>query len=214
MHPGTPDDVIRPVRRQRRMAALDAHAMLTEKGQTSGRRRSPVAYPRRIRLAPDGAQGPPTLSRMRNAHDARAWFAAEYGNLLAVERHARTHDSRPSAARLAHALAGFLESECHWQDAIDIPQHAADHWSRTGDQPASATPCSASAPITPTADAQAVEAGERALEIARETGDREAEWEAYRNLGVIYWHQGECEMAVALHREGTGDRRDDRKCLE
>ncbi|MEU5729605.1 MULTISPECIES: AfsR/SARP family transcriptional regulator [Streptomyces] len=162
-----------------------------------------VAYPRRIRLAPDGAQGPPTLSRMRNAHDARAWFAAEYGNLLAVERHARTHDSRPSAARLAHALAGFLESECHWQDAIDILQHAADHWSRTGDQPAQchALLCLSSNHANTGRYAQAVEAGERALEIARETGDREAEWEAYRNLGVIYWHQGECEMAVALHQK-------------
>ncbi|MGA6156550.1 AfsR/SARP family transcriptional regulator [Stenotrophomonas sp. NPDC087984] len=162
-----------------------------------------VAYPRRIRLAPEDAQEPPARSRMRNAHEARAWLAAEHGNLLAVERHARTHDSRPSAARLAHALAGFLESECHWQDAIDILQHAADHWSRTGDQPAQchALLCLSSNHANTGRYARAVEAGERALEIARAIGDREAEWEAYRNLGVIYWHQGEYEMAVALHQK-------------
>ncbi|MBO3673607.1 tetratricopeptide repeat protein [Streptomyces sp. NEAU-YJ-81] len=161
-----------------------------------------VAYPRRIRLAPDGAHELPALSPMRNAQDARAWFTAEYGNLLAVERHARTHDSRPSAARLAHALAGFLESECHWQDAIDILQHAADHWSRTGDQPAQchALLCLSSNHANTGRYAQAVEAGERALEIARTTGDREAEWEAYRSLGVIYWHIGENETAVVMHQ--------------
>ncbi len=161
-----------------------------------------VAYPRRIRLAPEDTQEPAALSRMRNAHEARAWFATEHGNLLAVERHARTHDSRPSAARLAHALAGFLESECHWQDAIDILQHAADHWSHTGDQPAQchALLCLSSNHANTGRYAQAVEAGERALAIARAIGDREAEWEAYRNLGVIYWHIGENETAVVMHQ--------------
>ncbi|MFE1931221.1 tetratricopeptide repeat protein [Streptomyces sp. NPDC059474] len=161
-----------------------------------------VAYPRRIRLAPEDAQEPLALSRMRNAHEARAWFAAEHGNLLAVERHARTHDSRPSAARLAHALAGFLESECHWQDAIDILQHAADHWSHTGDQPAQchALLCLSSNHANTGRYARAVEAGERALEIARAIGDREAEWEAYRSLGVIHWHIGENETAVVMHQ--------------
>ncbi|MEU5268043.1 tetratricopeptide repeat protein [Streptomyces hygroscopicus] len=158
-----------------------------------------VAYPRRIRLTTEEL---PVLPGMRNADEARAWFTAERGNLLAVERHARTHDSRLSAARLAHAMAGFLEAECHWQDAADILQHAADHWSRTGDQPAlcHALLCLSSNHANTGRYARAVEAGERALEIARATGDREAEWEAYRNLGVIHWHQGKYETAVALHQ--------------
>ncbi|WP_325118720.1 AfsR/SARP family transcriptional regulator [Streptomyces sp. GMR22] len=163
-----------------------------------------VAYPRRIRLAADDTDQPAPLSRMRNADEARAWFAAERGNLLAVERHARTHDSPESAARLTHALAGFLEAECHWQDAADILQHAADHWSRTGAQPAL---CHAllhlsSNHANTSRYAQAVKAGERALEIARGTGDRDAEWEAYRILGVIHWHMGENETAVVLHQRG------------
>ncbi|WP_244190228.1 AfsR/SARP family transcriptional regulator [Streptomyces hygroscopicus] len=159
-----------------------------------------MAYPRRIRLATEQL---PVLAGMRNADEARAWFTAERGNLLAVERHARTHDSRPSAARLAHAMAGFLEAECHWQDAADILQHAADHWSRTGDQPAlcHALLCLSSNHANTGRYARAVEAGERALEIARATGDREAEWEAYRNLGVIHWHMGENETAVVLHQK-------------
>ncbi|WP_275557800.1 tetratricopeptide repeat protein [Streptomyces sp. 5-6(2022)] len=164
-----------------------------------------VAYPRRIRLAADGADGADQLAalpRMRNADEARAWFATERGNLLAAERHARTHDSPESAARLAHALAGFLEAECHWQDAADILQHTTDHWSRTGDQPAL---CHALLHLSSNHAntgryAQAVEAGERALEIARRTGDRDAEWEAYRILGVIHWHMGENETAVVLHQ--------------
>ncbi|WP_308344160.1 tetratricopeptide repeat protein [Streptomyces sp. MK37H] len=161
-----------------------------------------VAYPRRIRLTADGADQLPALSRPRNADEARAWFATERGNLLAAEHQARTHDSPESAARLAHALAGFLEAECHWQDAADILQHTADHWSRTGDQPAL---CHALLNLSSNHAntgryAQAVEAGERALEIARGTGDRDAEWEAYRILGVIHWHMGENETAVVLHQ--------------
>ncbi|WP_448330744.1 AfsR/SARP family transcriptional regulator [Streptomyces sp. DSM 41534] len=162
-----------------------------------------MAYPRRIRLATDGTDQLPALPRMRNADEARAWFTAERGNLLAAERHARTHGSPESAARLAHALAGFLEAECHWPEAADILQHAADHWSRTADQPAlcHALLCLSSNHANTGRYAQAVEAGERALEIARATGDREAEWEAYRSLGIIHWHQGGYEASVTLHQK-------------
>ncbi|ATL84277.1 tetratricopeptide repeat protein [Streptomyces malaysiensis subsp. malaysiensis] len=162
-----------------------------------------MAYPRRIRLATDGTDQLPALPRMRNADEARAWFTAERGNLLAAERHARTHGSPESAARLAHALAGFLEAECHWPEAADILQHAADHWSRTADQPAlcHSLLCLSSNHANTGRYAQAVEAGERALEIARATGDREAEWEAYRSLGIIHWHQGGYEASVTLHQK-------------
>ncbi|WPB91966.1 AfsR/SARP family transcriptional regulator [Streptomyces malaysiensis] len=162
-----------------------------------------MAYPRRIRLATDGTDQLPALPRMRNADEARAWFTAERGNLLAAERHARTHGSPESAARLAHALAGFLEAECHWPEAADVLQHAADHWSRTADRPAlcHALLCLSSNHANTGRYAQAVEAGERALEIARATGDREAEWEAYRSLGIIHWHQGGYEASVTLHQK-------------
>ncbi|MBL1101895.1 tetratricopeptide repeat protein [Streptomyces sp. 205] len=161
-----------------------------------------LAYPRRVRLAGYRTDQPPALPRIRTAQEARAWFAAEHGNLLATEHHARSHDAPWGAARMAHALAGFLDAECHWQNAADLLQHAVDYWSRTGDQPAlcHALLCLSSNQASTGRYPQAAETGERALDIARTTGDYEAEAESYRVLGVLHWHLGENQTAVKLHQ--------------
>ncbi|MFI0775402.1 tetratricopeptide repeat protein [Streptomyces sp. NPDC021212] len=163
-----------------------------------------LAYPRRVRLDGHHAdQRPSALPSLRNTDEARAWFAAERGNLLAAERHARHHGSPRSAAGIAHALAGFLDAECHWQDASDILQHAADHWSRTGDRSAlcHALLCLSSIHASTGRYPQAARTGEQALDIARTTGDRGAEVESYRVLGVLHWHLGENQKAVTLHQK-------------
>ncbi|MEU5030252.1 AfsR/SARP family transcriptional regulator [Streptomyces milbemycinicus] len=161
-----------------------------------------LAYPRRARLDGHLVDQPPALPRLRNADEARAWFAAERGNLLAAEHHARTHGSPQCASRIAHALAGFLDAECHWQDAAEILQHAAAHWSRVADQCAlcHALLCLSSNHASTGHYPLAAETGERALDIARSTGDEEAEAESYRVLGVLHWHLGENQTAVTLHQ--------------
>ncbi|MFD3486851.1 tetratricopeptide repeat protein [Streptomyces sp. NPDC058665] len=159
-----------------------------------------VAYPRRIRPdvpAPRPSTPPPPLP---DSAAARSWLAAERGNLLAVEDHARREGASERAAQLACALAGFLVAECYWRDAKKLLRHAAVHWDRTGNEPALCRTlidlCGAYASIGDYADA--AEAGERALELARALGDEPGEAEALRVLGVLNWHLGENRKALVL----------------
>ncbi|MFJ6211870.1 AfsR/SARP family transcriptional regulator [Streptomyces sp. NPDC092296] len=162
-----------------------------------------LAYPRRIRLETRHDGLAVELPYPPDAEAARSWFAAERENLLAVENHARTHGQPERAARLAYFLAGFLDAECHWQDAGTVLQHAAAHWDRTGAQ---AALCRAlfhlSVGYTSTGRyAEAAEAGERGLAIARTRGDTEAEAELLRVLGALNWHLGEHRTALDRFRQ-------------
>ncbi|MET8555892.1 tetratricopeptide repeat protein [Streptomyces sp. NPDC004959] len=160
-----------------------------------------MAMPRRVRLAPRALLLPAPAPSLPHPAAARAWLAAERGNLLALESHLRAQGDSEAAARLTSALAGFLQSECYWQDAKRILQHAVAHWDRTGgDEPALCRAlidlCAADASIGEYTEAAT--AGERALELARTLGDEPAEAEALRVLGTLNWHLGENRTALML----------------
>ncbi|MFC8076655.1 BTAD domain-containing putative transcriptional regulator [Streptomyces sp. NPDC057307] len=159
------------------------------------------AYPRRIQPTPSApplSTPPPALP---DATAARSWLAAERGNLLAVEDHARRDGAPERAAQLACALGGFLLAECYWQDAKKLLRYAVAHWDRTNDnEPALCRAlidlCAAEASVG--SYAEAAEAGERALDLARTLGDDPAEAEALRVLGTLNWHLGENRKALVL----------------
>ncbi|WP_433341288.1 AfsR/SARP family transcriptional regulator [Streptomyces sp. CA-253872] len=162
-----------------------------------------TAYPRRLR--PDSRPPLPQDHRSQAPFPgpaaARSWLSAERGNLLAVEEHARREGDPATAAGLAGILAGFLQSECHWQDAVRLLRHAVVHWDRTRDDaPALCRAlidlCAAEASIGEYPEAAA--AGERALELARARGDGPAEAEALSALGTLNWHLGEYRTALVL----------------
>lgn len=165
-----------------------------------------LAYPRRTRSAP-----PHDLPRHRMPHwpdadTARSWFVAERTNLLAVEAYARGHDQPGTAARLAYAMAGFLNAECHWHDAHAVLRPAVEHWSHTDDSAALCRALSHLSTLHAHAGRypEAAETGERALEIARATADVEAEGEALRTLGTLHWHLGEHRAALVLFQKSFG----------
>ncbi|MGW5861293.1 AfsR/SARP family transcriptional regulator [Streptomyces sp. NPDC055239] len=162
-----------------------------------------LAYPRRNKPAPPGDSGHVHLPHWPDAPAARSWFATERANLLATELHAHNRGNHGTAARLAYAMAGFLNEECHWHDARTVLQHAADHWSRTDEQAALCrTLLHLSAVHAHTARYQeAAESGDRALRIARATGDTEAEAEVLRTLGTLNWHLGDHRAALALFQD-------------
>ncbi|WP_242572651.1 BTAD domain-containing putative transcriptional regulator [Streptomyces sp. NP-1717] len=184
--------------RERRQAV----ARLTDFFISTANHADHMAYPRRVR------RGPPTLPPptptpvpfLPDAAAARSWLAAERGNLLAVEDHARRHGAPDRAAQLACVLAGFLQSECYWQDAKKLLRHAVTHWDLAADESALCCAliglCAADASIGGYADA--AEAGERALGLARALRDEPAEAEALRVLGTLNWHLGENRNALVL----------------
>ncbi|MFJ6464764.1 AfsR/SARP family transcriptional regulator [Streptomyces sp. NPDC091387] len=183
--------------RERRQAV----ARLTDFYVTTADLADRMAYPRRIRPAAPAPLPPTPRPPLPDATAARSWLAAERANLLAVEDHVRRNGDPGTAARLACTLAGFLQAECYWQDAKKLLRHAVAHWDRTDDNgPALCRAlidlCAADASLGDYAEAG--EAGERALELARSLGDGPAEAEALRVLGTLNWHLGENRKALVL----------------
>ncbi|MFE3599622.1 tetratricopeptide repeat protein [Streptomyces sp. NPDC059142] len=172
-----------------------------------------LVYPRRIRPEPGSRGSVVQLPQWPAAEDAKSWFTAERGNLLAAENYARTHGHPEQAAQLAYEAGGFLEGDCHWQDAVSILRHAVAHWSRTGERPAlcRALLCLGAVQANTGHYPEAARTGEQALELARGIGDADAEAEAYRTLGALNWHLGENRRALVLFQNSfavksqTGD---------
>lgn len=162
-----------------------------------------LAYPRRPRPAPPEDHDCTRLPHWPDAPAARSWLATERANLLATELHARSRGHHGAAARLAYAMAGFLNEECHWHDARTVLQHAADHWTQADEQAALCrTLLHLSAVHAHTARyREAAENGDRALRIARATGDTAAEAEVLRTLGTLKWHQGDHRAALILFQK-------------
>ncbi|WP_346342117.1 BTAD domain-containing putative transcriptional regulator [Streptomyces sp. SID2563] len=173
---------------------------LTDFYTTTAEAADRMAYPHRVR--PESAVPAPAVDSrlLPDSAAARTWLAAERGNLLAVEEHVRRNGDTGPAARLACALAGFLQGECHWHDATKLLGHAVTHWERADDASALclalADLCAASASVGDYAEAAT--AGERALELARARDDRAAEAAALRVLGTLNWHLGENRKALVL----------------
>ncbi|MEU9122526.1 BTAD domain-containing putative transcriptional regulator [Streptomyces sp. NPDC048506] len=162
-----------------------------------------LLYPRRLRLPRRHPGAGTPLPSLRHADDAKEWFTAERSNLLTAERHARTHGPSDRAALLSHALAGFLDAECHWTDTDRMQRHAVAYWERAGDRHAR---CLALLDLGATHAntsryPQAEEATRRALDLARAVDAPDAQVEALRTLGILQWHLGRNHEALALHRE-------------
>lgn len=178
-----------------------AVARLTDFYVTTADLADRLAYPRRIRLDSPTPLLPMPRPPLPDAAAARSWLTAERANLLATEDHVRRNGDPALAAQLACTLAGFLQAECYWQDAKKLLRHAVAHWDRTNDnEPALCRAlidlCAADASLGDYAEA--AEAGERALELARELDDGPAEAEALRVLGTLNWHLGENRKALVL----------------
>ncbi|MFE4057656.1 BTAD domain-containing putative transcriptional regulator [Streptomyces sp. NPDC059096] len=156
-----------------------------------------LLYPRRLRIG--GRAGSVAgAGGSGDADTARSWFVAERGNLLAAEKCARTHGHPEPAAQLAYSISGFLDAECHWQEAATVLGHAVTHWTGPADPHAlcRALLCLGATQANIGGYAEAGETDRRALEIARATGDREAEAEILRIQGVLSWHMGENRSAL------------------
>ncbi|MFE7132136.1 tetratricopeptide repeat protein [Streptomyces sp. NPDC057638] len=149
-----------------------------------------LAYPRRLRLPPSEAIPALTVEATapQDAAAAKAWFECEHRNLLAIEDYAHTNEPMEMTARLAYALAGFLDRECHWDEAIAVLSHAIEHFSATMNHPAlSRSLIQLSALQAHTgAYAESATNGSHALAIARRLKDSEVEAEALLTLGMLH----------------------------
>ncbi|QHC21980.1 AfsR/SARP family transcriptional regulator [Streptomyces sp. GS7] len=173
-----------------------------------------LIYPRRHRLGIRHAADPFPIPPWSGAQEAKSWLAAERTALFTAEHHARTHGRPRTAARLAHALAGFLDSEGYWAEAERMHRHAVEYWRTSGEsRPEARALIDLGSTLAHSGRyPEAVERAHQAMALARGAGDTTAEVEAIHLLGVIHWHRGQFEAALDMQhtvlelRRALGDR--------
>lgn len=162
-----------------------------------------LLYPRRPR--PDLPLPPPpfALPHWADARQAKAWLLAEATALTASESHLRGRGRHREASHLAHAAAGFLDSEGLWGEAEEMHSHAVRHWQSTGDRSleAHALVNLAAAHSQTGRYEEADTTSRRALAAARAAGDAAAEAESLRALGLLSWNLGRLRESLAFQQE-------------
>ncbi|MFJ5231805.1 AfsR/SARP family transcriptional regulator [Kitasatospora sp. NPDC088391] len=168
-----------------------------------------AAHPDRFRLplralspelAEEPAPVPPEALRTVRAH---SWLAAETETLLDLEKDLRTNGDPESAAVLAHLLAGRLDAEGLWPEAIGIHRAAAEHWRARGAEAPELHALLALSAVRSKVGRHpdAEHAARRALHLARTTADPRGTAESLGHLAQARWRQGDLPAALALQEE-------------
>ncbi|MEV6011264.1 BTAD domain-containing putative transcriptional regulator [Streptomyces sp. NPDC051976] len=160
------------------------------------------AYPHRLRPAPP-VQQPPHEPFIDPAQ-AKAWLQAERDNLLAAIDHAHTARDTELAAQLAYNLTGFLEADCHWQEAETLLQRITAHLHHSPPQdpdfPGLAQLALSAVQSSTGAYTEAAANLQHVLAYSRSAHRRHIEAEALRVEGMRRWHLGEHHNALAAFR--------------
>ncbi|OKJ08232.1 AfsR/SARP family transcriptional regulator [Kitasatospora sp. CB01950] len=134
---------------------------------------------------------------------AEHWVATELASLIDLQKHLRTTGDHDSAAVLAHTLKEHVETRQLWREAIEIHRSAAEHWRERGAEAPElhAQLALATAELRVARYTSAERAGERALTLARASGDRRGIAAALGRLGELHWHQDDLHRAQRLLSE-------------
>jgi tetratricopeptide (TPR) repeat protein/transcriptional regulator with XRE-family HTH domain len=147
---------------------------------------------------------------LANAESAIDWLDTERPTLIATALHVADEERATHAGQLAAILLRYLDTGAHYHDAELLYAHAVATAAR-----ADKAHALISLGIVCWRLGRYQEAAthhERALDLARETGDETELGRALLGLGIVYWHLGrtaqtlDCgQQALELYRE-IGDR--------
>ncbi|MFD0537138.1 tetratricopeptide repeat protein [Actinomadura luteofluorescens] len=165
---------------------------------------------------------PPELPSPRDEPEATAWFATEYHCLLNAAAEAERAGLPGHVAGFARVLAGYLESQGHWEVAERLHSRAITALRDSGDGPSLARALSDRSLVRFRSGEydSALEDAERALAVFRSAGERHGEADILDHMGLIHWHLSRFPEALAHGREALaihrslGDRRGEAKNLD
>jgi DNA-binding SARP family transcriptional activator/tetratricopeptide (TPR) repeat protein len=150
----------------------------------------------------DHGGSPVQLSDPGSVH---AWLQAEWRNILLTARHAASHEWHRQCADLTHSLAGFLQADGYWSDAI--PAHELGlHACRLLGDPARCARAALdlSAAYRWTGDHEKAQRhADEALTGYLLLGDQLGQADALDQLGLICRHSGSARGALAHHQEAA-----------
>ncbi|MFF9346032.1 BTAD domain-containing putative transcriptional regulator [Streptomyces sp. NPDC014734] len=143
------------------------------------------------------------LPEWPDAAAATGWLTQELTALLSAEQYARTQGHAHRAARLARALARFLDEAGYWGAARRMHEPAARYWLEAGDRRAAVRALTdlGTALARSSRYEHSLDAGHSALELAGTLDDPEAEAETRHLLGVIHWNLGNHQEALSLQTQ-------------
>jgi tetratricopeptide (TPR) repeat protein/transcriptional regulator with XRE-family HTH domain len=142
---------------------------------------------------------PPVTTR----EQAASWLEAERANLQAATGYALASGRLQNAMLIPAAMAWFLYSEGHMDQALSVFQTAVAAARQAGDRPGQARSLALlSAVLFRTNDrAAAIAAIQETLELWRDLGDRAGQADALNGLGFLHWTAGDYPSAAAHHQQ-------------
>jgi tetratricopeptide (TPR) repeat protein len=157
------------------------------------RRRMPVAV----------THPPAATPALDTPEDAARWLDSEWRNILQAARHAGKHEWKAKCADLIHTLAGFMEINAYWDEAIAAHTLAVQACRDLTDSPRIAQASLALSEVSQQTGHHeaALLLAEDAVAIYRSLADRRGEAETLDQIGTAHNRAGRCREALAYFRE-------------
>jgi len=164
-----------------------------------------------ISMPPVPAGRPPDhLPQLSTPEQAAAWLEAERANLHAVVGYAAACGRSQHAIAISAAVADFLDTRGHWDQAAALHQTALTAARQAGDRAGQASTLMSLCSIQGnTGDYRAaVASAAQALALYRDLGDRAGQACVFNNLGLIQRWTGDYQAATASCRRALELSRD------
>jgi DNA-binding SARP family transcriptional activator/tetratricopeptide (TPR) repeat protein len=151
------------------------------------------------------ASGARAIQELDTPQQAAGWMELEWRNILATARCATEHERKRECAELVHAMARFLESSGHWNEASGVHAVALQASLDLGNVPGIAA---ASLDLSRVASRtghhqEAVRHAERAAASYQTLADLSGQAEALDQIGTSNRFSSRFREALAYHQEAN-----------
>jgi tetratricopeptide (TPR) repeat protein/DNA-binding SARP family transcriptional activator len=156
------------------------------------------------RRMPVAVTHPPAAIPALDTHqDAAGWLDSEWRNILQAAQHAGRHEWKARCADLIHTLAGFMEINAYWDQAIAGHAVALQACRDLADPARIAQASLALGEVSQQTGRHeaALPLAEDAAAIYRSLADRRGEAEALDQMGTGHFRAGRFREALAYFRE-------------
>jgi len=160
-------------------------------------------YPFRRRMPVSVTRPPAAAPALDTPEAAAAWLEAEWRNILQAAQYAARHEWKRKCADLIHALAGFLQVEAYWPEAIaahTLALQASRDIADPGRIALAALGLSEVSQETGRHEAM-LPLAEDAASIYRSQGDRRGEAHALDQIGLAHLRTSRYREALAYFHE-------------
>jgi DNA-binding SARP family transcriptional activator/tetratricopeptide (TPR) repeat protein len=168
-----------------------------------------VLHPFRHRRPVAVTHPPAAIPALDAREDAAKWLESEWRNILQAAQHAGRHEWKAKCADLIHTLAGFMEVNAYWAEAIAAHTLALQASRDLADPPRIAQASLDLGEISQQTGRYeaALALAEDAAAIYRSLADRWGEAEALDQIGTAHFRAGRFREALAyVHEAGIAYR--------